>query len=149
MDSTPNANNGILMFKETYVADHAPNPTPTPTPTPVPMLLVMPFNQSVAEVVGTTAFSVSNTGTATMPWTAAVTTGGSWLTITSGASGTNSGTINCNFTNLYQTASVSEIPSIFRIFRVHWISAELLSKSGHGMFPERKFPSLNLSVLIK
>ena len=31
MDSTPNANNGILMFKESYVADHAPNPTPTPT----------------------------------------------------------------------------------------------------------------------
>jgi len=29
MDSTPNANNGILMFKESYVADHAPNPTPT------------------------------------------------------------------------------------------------------------------------
>ena len=33
-----------------------------------------------------------------MPWTAAVTSGGSWLSITSGASGTNAGTITCAFT---------------------------------------------------
>ena len=101
IDSTPNANNGILMFKETYVADHAP----TPTPTPVPVLFVAPSNQAVAKDAGTTAFSVSNTGTATMPWTAAVTTGDSWLTITSGASGTNSGTINCSFTANTSTSS--------------------------------------------
>gem|GEM_PF-2388212 len=47
---------------------------------------------------GMTTFNVSNTGTGTMPWTAQVTSGGSWLTITSGSSGTNSGTINCSFT---------------------------------------------------
>ncbi len=33
-----------------------------------------------------------------MPWTAAMTSGGSWLSITSGASGDNSGIINCSFT---------------------------------------------------
>ncbi len=87
------------MYWETFV------PSTIPMPTPVPVLSVMPTNQVVAEVVGTTAFSVSNTGTATMPWTAAVTTGGSWLTITSGASGTNSGTINCSFTANTSTSS--------------------------------------------
>jgi hypothetical protein len=43
-----------------------------------------------------TAFSVANTGTGSMSWTAQVIYGG-WLTITSGASGTNSGTITCSF----------------------------------------------------
>jgi len=77
----------------------APTPTPTPTPTPPPPVLsVTPSNQPVAKDAGTTTFSVANTGTGTMPWTAAVTTSDTWLTITSGASGTNSGTINCSFT---------------------------------------------------
>jgi hypothetical protein len=62
------------------------------------VLSVSPANQSVTKDAGTTTFSVSNTGTGTMPWTAAVTTGGSWLSITSGASGSNAGTIACSFT---------------------------------------------------
>ncbi len=60
------------------------------------VISVSPANRDVAKDAGATTFSVSNTGTGTMPWTAAVT--GSWLSITSGASGTNSGTINCSFT---------------------------------------------------
>lgn len=37
--------------------------------------------------------TVTNTGTGTMAWTAAVTTGGTWYSITSGSSGSNTGTI--------------------------------------------------------
>ncbi len=72
--------------------------TVTQEPTPVPVLLVTPSNQTVSKDSEATTFSVSNTGTGTMPWTAVVTTGGSWLAITSGASGSNSGAINCSFT---------------------------------------------------
>ena len=61
------------------------------------VLSVNPTNRDVAKDIGTTTFSVSNTGTGTMPWTAAVTSGDSWLSVTSGASGSNSGTINCKF----------------------------------------------------
>jgi len=61
------------------------------------VLSVSPANRDVPKESGSTTFSVSNTGTGTMPWTAAVISGGSWLSITSGASGSNSGTINCAF----------------------------------------------------
>ncbi|MEI6263155.1 MAG: right-handed parallel beta-helix repeat-containing protein, partial [Deltaproteobacteria bacterium] len=61
-------------------------------------LSVSPASRSVAKAAGTTTFSVANTGTGTMPWTAAVTSGGSWLSITTGSSGSNSGTISCSFT---------------------------------------------------
>jgi Viral BACON domain/Invasin, domain 3 len=61
------------------------------------VLSVNPTNRDVAKDIGTTTFSVSNTGTGTMPWTAAVTSGDSWLSVTSGASGSNSGTITCKF----------------------------------------------------
>jgi hypothetical protein len=68
-------------------------------------LNVTPTNQNVAKEKGTTTFSVSNTGTGEMPWTAAVTSGGTWLSIKSGSSGTGTGTITCNFTaNTSQSA---------------------------------------------
>ncbi|MBI5589467.1 MAG: DUF1566 domain-containing protein [Deltaproteobacteria bacterium] len=60
-------------------------------------LVISPVSRAVAKDAGTTIFSVSNTGTGTMPWTAAVTSGGSWLSISSGASGSNSGTITCSY----------------------------------------------------
>jgi len=62
-----------------------------------PSLSVTPSNQNVSKDAGTTMFSVSNTGAGTMLWSAAVTPASSWLRITSGATGTNSGTINCGF----------------------------------------------------
>lgn len=48
---------------------------------------------------GTTTFTVSNAGTAgtTMGWTAEVISGGNWLWITSGTSGTDYGTVTCAF----------------------------------------------------
>ena len=69
---------------------------PTATPTQ-PVLSVSPVSRDVAKNAGTTTFSVSNTGAGTMSWTTSVTSGGSWLSITLGATGTNSGTINCSF----------------------------------------------------
>ena len=63
-----------------------------------PVLSVSPANRNVAKDAGATTFSVSNTGAGTMTWTTAVTSGGSWLSITSGVSGTDVGTINCSFT---------------------------------------------------
>ena len=62
------------------------------------VISVSPVSRPVAKDAGTTTFSVSNTGVGTMPWVATVTSGGSWLTITSGTSGTDTGTINCSFT---------------------------------------------------
>jgi len=65
---------------------------------PASVISVSPGSRDVAKDTGTTKFSVSNTGTGSMLWTAAVTPVSSWLSIKSGASGTNSGTINCGFT---------------------------------------------------
>ena len=61
-------------------------------------LVISPASRSVPKDAGSTTFSVSNTGTGTMPWTASVTSGSDWLAITSGASGTNTGTITCSYT---------------------------------------------------
>jgi hypothetical protein len=60
-------------------------------------LVISPASRNVAKDAGATTFSVSNSGKGTMQWTAAVTSGGTWLSITSGASGSNSGTINCSY----------------------------------------------------
>ncbi len=62
-------------------------------------LVIAPASQDVTKEAGTTTFGISNTGTGTMPWTAAVTSDSSWLSITSGASGTDTGTITCSFTS--------------------------------------------------
>ncbi len=63
-----------------------------------PILSVAPANRDITKDAGATTFSVSNTGSGTMKWVAQVTSGSSWLEITSGASGTNAGTITCSFT---------------------------------------------------
>ncbi|KKL90678.1 hypothetical protein LCGC14_1902290, partial [marine sediment metagenome] len=62
-----------------------------------PELSITPDSQSVNSNSGTTTFTVNNTGSGTMPWTASVVSGGSWLSITSGSSGTDSGTITAEF----------------------------------------------------
>jgi hypothetical protein len=56
------------------------------------VISVNPASRDVAKDAGITTFNISNTGIGTMIWTASVTSGGSWLSITSGASGSNSGT---------------------------------------------------------
>jgi hypothetical protein len=70
-------------------------------PSPVlsnPILSVSPTNQNVSKDSGVTTFAVINTGSGSMDWTSQVTSGNTWLSITSGSSGTNAGTINCAFT---------------------------------------------------
>lgn len=63
-----------------------------------PVLSVSPSSRTFNKESGTTSFSVTNAGSGTLAWTATVTSGGTWLSIQSGASGTNSGTITCAFT---------------------------------------------------
>ena len=69
-----------------------------------PILLVNPLSRSVPFTAGTTSFPVSNTGTGTMSWTAMVSAGSPWLTMESGSSGTNDGTIVLAFTENFATA---------------------------------------------
>ncbi len=69
-----------------------------------PILTVTPTNQEVTSTAGTTTFAVTNTGIGTMNYTAAVTTGNDWLTITSGGSGVNTGTINVAYTENTSTS---------------------------------------------
>jgi hypothetical protein len=62
----------------------------------ISILTVSPESQTVESKAGTATIAVSNTGSGTMAWTAAVTSGSSWLSISSGASGTDSGSIVVN-----------------------------------------------------
>lgn len=62
------------------------------------VLSVTPSNRDVGSDAGMTMFSVSNLGSGSMNWIAQVTNGGDWLSIASGFSGTNSGTITLSFT---------------------------------------------------
>ena len=55
---------------------------------PHPVLSVTPSTKSVTAAAGTTSFNVINSGTGTMNWTAAVSSG-DWIHITTGASGSN------------------------------------------------------------
>ncbi|MFH0999057.1 MAG: BACON domain-containing carbohydrate-binding protein [Pseudomonadota bacterium] len=72
-----------------------------------PSVSVSPASRDVAKDAITTTFNVSNTET--LPWTATVTSGGSWLTITSGATGTDAGTITCAFEANTDTARTGTI----------------------------------------
>ncbi|HRI47047.1 MAG TPA: BACON domain-containing carbohydrate-binding protein, partial [Ignavibacteriaceae bacterium] len=74
-----------------------------------PILSVTPDNRDVTSASGTTTFSVSNTGTGTMSYTSSVTTGSAWCTITSGGTGSNSGTINVSYTANTGAARTAQI----------------------------------------
>ena len=63
-----------------------------------PMLLVDPAGRTVAKEAGTSTFTVNNGGDGAINWSAAVTSQSSWLSITSGASGVNFGTIVISYT---------------------------------------------------
>jgi surface antigen len=62
-----------------------------------PILSVTPTNAPVSAAAGSTNFSVSNSGTGTLSYSATVASGSSWLSIASGATGGNSGTINVSY----------------------------------------------------
>jgi len=73
---------------------------------------VTPGSRDVASPAGQTTFTVQNTGTGSgMTWTATVTSGAEWLSITGGSSGTGNGTITVSFTQNIDT-DVSRIGTI-------------------------------------
>jgi hypothetical protein len=69
----------------------------TVTSSVAPVLSVTPTNAPVSAAAGSTNFSVSNSGTGSLSYSSTVTSGSSWLTITSGATGGNNGTINVSY----------------------------------------------------
>ena len=96
-------------------------------------LSISPRVRNVTKEAGTTTFSISNTGNLAVPWTAEI-TGWSgngpigWLSIISGASGYNSGTITCSYsannTNSWRSAFVdvtapglTQSPSGFSVYQ--------------------------------
>jgi uncharacterized repeat protein (TIGR01451 family) len=66
-------------------------------PPPSPTLSVTPTTVSAPATSGSASFNVNNTGGGTMAYSARVTTGVDWLTIQSGDSGGNDGTINISY----------------------------------------------------
>jgi hypothetical protein len=94
----------------TFTADPPPPPPPC-------SLSISPYNPSVTGDAGTTTYGVSNAvGYTNVSWTASVWQGGDWFTITSGASGTDAGTITCSFTAnpstaIARTAYIGIVPS--------------------------------------
>ena len=75
-----------------------------------PILNVTPENRDVPATAGTTSFNISNSGNGTMNWSASITEGNSWLSITSGSTGVNAGTVNINYSA--NSASSSRIGKI-------------------------------------
>ena len=63
-----------------------------------PTLSVTPSSRSVGAGAGSTAFTVANTGGGTFTWSAAITSGASWLSFSGNAYGTNNGTITALYT---------------------------------------------------
>ena len=75
--------------KSSSPAGFVVNPPPSQ-----PVLTVNPANPPTQPATaGSVSFNVNNTGSGTMSYSASVTSGSSWLSITSGGSGGNSGTI--------------------------------------------------------
>ena len=63
-----------------------------------PELVVAPDSHEVTSSAGQTAFAVSNDGLAQLHWTAQVSSGQTWLSISDGTAGTDAGTITADYT---------------------------------------------------
>jgi len=125
----------------------------------IPVLNVTPSNQDVSFPAGTTFFSVSNMGTGTMNYTAEVTTGSGWLTITGGGSGGNEGTINVAFTQNPETTQrigiitvtapgATSSPAQVTVTQagdIHIMIDDLLLSSNIKVFPNPAQHILNIS----
>jgi len=77
-----------------------------------PSLSVTPTSRTIPKEGGIVTFDVSNTGAGVMPWTARAVCV-SWFSITSGTSGSNTGTITCRAT---KTPITSLSPTVNKIF---------------------------------
>ncbi|MGD9731581.1 MAG: DUF1566 domain-containing protein [Desulfamplus sp.] len=69
------------------------------------VISVTPPSRTVDNSAGSITFDVSNTGEGTMAWSAAVTSGNDWLSIKSGASGSNLGTITAEYADNTTTSN--------------------------------------------
>ncbi len=65
--------------------------------TPEPYLYATPMAPKLTEAAGSAGLMVDNIGASTANWTAAITSGSDWLSITGGGSGANSGTVSLSF----------------------------------------------------
>ena len=83
----------VVSFRNAWTGRGDTTRTVTLTIRPGPALSVSPLVRDVPCTAGTTTFSVANVGAGTMAWTAAVVSDSDWLSIQSGASGTDAGTI--------------------------------------------------------
>jgi len=92
-NNTGSSRTGTIRFTAPCASGSPTDVTVTQVSAPVPVLSVTPSTQNVGYSSDTTSFTVSNTGSGTMTWSASVISGSDWLSITSGSNGTNSGTI--------------------------------------------------------
>jgi hypothetical protein len=83
--------------KEVKVTQAGQSPQPVLSVSPTTLTVGMDPNYTTSMVTNYSRVLVSNTGTGNLNWTAQVTSGGDWLQIRSGASGTNSGEVNVGF----------------------------------------------------
>ena len=98
---------GTNTYGGTYYLDYA---TLTVTTASVqPALSVSPSYRDATSDSGSTSFSVSNSGGGTMSWTAVKDPGDIWISINSGNSGTNSGTISVSYDENTGSARVGTI----------------------------------------
>jgi uncharacterized protein (TIGR02145 family) len=77
-----------------------------------PILSITPDSHNAGRTSGSVSFTVSNTGTGTMAWTASVISGENWLSIDSGDNGSDTGTIVCLFENNTEISSRTAIIQI-------------------------------------
>ncbi|HUW60709.1 MAG TPA: Ser-Thr-rich GPI-anchored membrane family protein [Candidatus Bathyarchaeia archaeon] len=96
--AVPILKSGIAAFDGDTALDHtAANGMITLSRDPLPALAVVPPSRTVTSFDGTTSFSVSNAGSASLSWVASVNAADTWLTITSSTSGTDAGVIEVSF----------------------------------------------------
>lgn len=73
------------------------------------LLSVTPLFHNAPSAGGSVTFNVTNAGTGSMPWIAKRYLADTWITIASGSSGTNSGTITVNYTTNYGNARTGSL----------------------------------------
>jgi len=95
--TTTSSSTGTYDYHDPYLGYSSGTWTSTLDAAPPPHLSVTPSYQNVSSFSGSTTFEVTNEGKGIMSWTAKVDSDHTWLSITSGSSGNNSGTISINF----------------------------------------------------
>lgn len=95
--TTPSFSTGTYDYHDPYLGYSSGTWTATLDPALPPYLSVTPSYQDVSSFSGSTTFEVANEGVGIMSWTAEVDPDYTWISITSGSSGNNTGTISINF----------------------------------------------------